>query len=79
LQDAQAALGLNPELAEGYFLLANVYEGQGQVPRALEALQRVADLAEKQGNDALVVVAKTRQGYLMQGGGAFAVRPAATP
>jgi tetratricopeptide (TPR) repeat protein len=67
--DAEAALDLNADAVMGYWILGGVYEAQGQIPEAVEALQQAADLAIAQGNDALYALIKFRLGVLMGGGG----------
>lgn len=64
--DAQAALELRPDYAEGYFLLAGVYESRGDAARAIDAFEKAAAYAEQKNNSALVVMAKYRMGMLMQ-------------
>lgn len=66
LADAEAALVLEPDHAEGYMLLANVYEAKGDIRAAIEAFEKTAELAEKANNSALIVLAKTRLGMLLQ-------------
>ena len=66
LADAEAALAIEPDLAEGYMLLANVYEARGDIRAAIEAFEKTAELAEKANNSALIVLAKTRLGMLLQ-------------
>jgi tetratricopeptide (TPR) repeat protein len=64
--DADAAVAADPEYAEAYLLLGNVYEARRDVPKAIEAFERTADLAGAQNNSALIVLAKTRLGMLLQ-------------
>lgn len=66
MADGEAALALEPDLAEGYMLLANVYEARGDIRAAMEAFEKTAELADKANNSALIVLAKTRLGMLMQ-------------
>jgi tetratricopeptide (TPR) repeat protein len=66
---AEAALVLNPESAQGYFILASSYEAQGQITEAVDALQQAAELAYAQGDDTLYVLIKLRLGTLMGGSG----------
>lgn len=64
--DAEAALAEQPDMAEAYFLLGGVYEARGDVPAAIAAFEKTAELAGNQNNSALIVMAKTREGMLMQ-------------
>jgi tetratricopeptide (TPR) repeat protein len=64
----EAALALNPESAQGYFILASSYEAQGQITAAVDALQQAAELAYAQGDDTLYVLIKLRLGALMGSG-----------
>jgi len=66
IAEAQAALASEPNAAEAYMLLANAYETRGEIAEAVQALQKVVELAEASGNGALVVTAKTRLGMLSQ-------------
>ena len=66
LADAQAATAAQPDMAEAYFLLGNVYDAQGATSEAVAAFSKAADLADKSNNAALVVMAKTRMGMLLQ-------------
>lgn len=66
LADGQDAVALNPDLAQAHLVLAGAYEVQGDARRALEELEITAQLAQKDGNDSLYVIAKTRQAMLMQ-------------
>jgi tetratricopeptide (TPR) repeat protein len=69
LADAKAALTQNPESTLGYLLIGSVYEAQGQIPEAMDALQQAADLALAQENDTLYALIKFRLGVLMGGSG----------
>lgn len=66
LADGQDAVALNPDLAQAHLVLAGAYEVRGDARRALEELEITAQLAQKDGNDSLYVIAKTRQAMLMQ-------------
>jgi len=68
LADGQAAVALNPDLAQAHLVLAGAYEVRGDTRRAMEELEITAQLAQKDGNDSLYVIAKTRQAMLMQSG-----------
>ncbi len=64
--DAIQSIEDDPDSVEAHFVLASVYEGRGDTPRAIEAFERTAALAEKDGNSAMVVMAKMRLGMLLQ-------------
>ena len=66
LADAEAAITVNPELAEAWFVLGGLFEARGDVAKAIVAFEKTAQLAEKADNPALLVTAKTRMGMLMQ-------------
>jgi len=66
--DAEAALALDPESTLGYWILGGVHEAQGQIQKAINALQQAADLASTQGNDTLYAMIKIRLGIMMGGG-----------
>ncbi|MDI7275775.1 MAG: tetratricopeptide repeat protein [Anaerolineae bacterium] len=74
--DAQASLAANPDLAESYFVLGGIYEARGNVGGAVVAFEKTAELAEKANNSALIVMAKTRLGMLLQA--APLIQPTAT-
>jgi tetratricopeptide (TPR) repeat protein len=63
-KDAQAILALEPESAEGWFLLAITSQALGNPAEAREAYERAADLARVQGNQALFVQARLNLGTL---------------
>lgn len=64
--DGEEAVAANPEYAEAYLLLGNIYEAQRDVGRAMAAFEKTAELASEANNSALIVLAKTRLGMLMQ-------------
>lgn len=64
--DAEAALAIEPDAAETYLLLGNVYESEGDVAQAMAAFEKTAELAGQANNSALIVLAKTRLGMLLQ-------------
>ena len=66
LADGQDAVALNPDLAQAHLVMAGAYEVRGDARRAMEELEITAQLAQKDGNDSLYVIAKTRQAMLMQ-------------
>lgn len=74
---AQRAVELDPEEAQGYFLLANVAELQGDTPRAIDMFEKTFELAEES-NPQLAVISRVRMGTLLQSANPFA-SPEATP
>ncbi len=78
IADGKAAVQENPNFAEAYFLLGNAYEAQGD---RLTAINMFSEAADKAGNSnpALVVLAKTRMGMLMQQAPMAQDTPAPTP
>jgi tetratricopeptide (TPR) repeat protein len=62
---ANAVLGINPESAPGYFLLANIADTRGERIHAIDLFEKVFELAEED-NPQLAVIAKVRMGQLMQ-------------
>ncbi len=60
----------DPESMRAYYIRAGAYEIQDDGENALADLERAADLAHEQGNEALYVLAKTRIGNLLQKMGA---------
>lgn len=67
--DAEKATGYDPESTMGYLVLGGAYEAQGQVPEAVDALQKAASLANAQGNNSLYALIQIRLGMLLQGSG----------
>ncbi len=74
--DGEAALAAKPDSAEAYLLLGGVYEGRGDIARAIDAFERAGDLAERAGNSALTVMARSRLAMLLQAAPAW---PGETP
>lgn len=76
IEDATRAIELNPNSAEAYYIRSTGYEGREELERAIEDLDKTAQLAEAAGNDTLFATARIRTGTLMQrvmgGGGATA-------
>lgn len=73
----QAALDagkLNPDEAQVYFMLGNVAEARGDIPKAIEMLDKTFELAEED-NVQLAVIAKVRLGNLLQSPAGFDVTP----
>ena len=65
IADGQEALTLEPEMAEAYFLLGNAFEAKGDRLEAIKNFELAANHADSK-NAALVVLAKTRMGMLLQ-------------
>ncbi len=61
----QAALALDSEFSQGYFLIANVAEAMGNPARAVEYFNLTADHAYDK-EPQMAVIARVRLGYLMQ-------------
>ncbi|MCC7353377.1 MAG: tetratricopeptide repeat protein [Anaerolineae bacterium] len=78
LADAEAVLVLDPDSAEGHFLLATALEGQGKVAEAIAAYQRASALAESR-SPQLAALARIRLGYLLQSGALPTMGPTPTP
>ncbi|RMF35826.1 MAG: hypothetical protein D6759_04320 [Chloroflexi bacterium] len=64
--DAEAALALTPDRPEALYLAARVAALRGEVDRAIEMLQRTADLAAAQDNAQLEALARTEMAFLLQ-------------
>lgn len=62
---ANAALALNPDEPQAFFLLGNIAEARGDFFAALEAFDRAATLAEAS-DPQLTVISKMRYGFLLQ-------------
>ena len=79
LADGQEAVRLDPNLARAHLVLAGAYEAKGNINAAMDELEATANLAHEQGNDSLYVIAKTREGMLLQRGlgGALSPQPTA--
>jgi tetratricopeptide (TPR) repeat protein len=76
-QDARWLIARPESEATGYMLLGGVEEARGRIPEAITAFERAGDLAARQGNSQLEVIAKTRLGILMQS--APMIEPTPTP
>lgn len=76
LEEARAAgreaLALDASDPQGYFLLGNVAEVEGDVPAAIELFEESYQLALESGANELAVIARIRMGTLLQ-------RPAGIP
>jgi tetratricopeptide (TPR) repeat protein len=66
IADATRALAINPNSAEAFYIRSSGYEGKDDIQRALDDLDRTAQLAEAAGNDTLFATARIRSGTLMQ-------------
>jgi Flp pilus assembly protein TadD len=64
--DALAAIELDPERPEGYFLQGSVAEAIGDLELALASFRRASELAESTGDPELYVIARLRMGAVMQ-------------
>jgi tetratricopeptide (TPR) repeat protein len=73
-QAALEAGRLAPDDAQVYFLLGNVAEARGDIPKAIEMLDKTFELAEND-NVQLAVIAKVRLGNLLQRPMGFDVTP----
>lgn len=75
LEDAQAAMNINPDSAEGYLLAGEAYENLGKSNEALDAYQKASSLAEAQNNASLEAFVRMRMAMLMQRLGAPVAQP----
>lgn len=64
--DLQAALGLKPDDAQSWYLLANVFEARGQLQDAVAALEKADEYASETDQAELTAMARFRMGILMQ-------------
>ena len=64
--DAQEAVELNPQLANGYVLMGRAHEQMGEHLEAIFAYEQAIDLAEEQGNYQLAGTTRINVGILMQ-------------
>jgi len=62
---AQRVIELDPDEAQGYFLLANVAELSGDYPEAIDMFEKTFQLAEDD-NPQLAVISRVRLGTLLQ-------------
>jgi tetratricopeptide (TPR) repeat protein len=65
---AEEAINLNPNFAEGWFLLGQVYDELGDIPQAFEAMNTASELALEQGNEQLYAIIRVNMGYLAPAG-----------
>ena len=73
--EAKAALALDPENAQAYFMLANVAEARGDAQAAIAFFEKTAALAES-ADPQLTVISKMRMGMLLQ---SMAINPSVQP
>jgi tetratricopeptide (TPR) repeat protein len=66
LSDANAALARDPENPQAEIILAGVYQAQGQLDAAVQALQRTADYADKRNLPQISATARYQLGMLLQ-------------
>jgi Flp pilus assembly protein TadD len=64
LELAQAAIDINPNFAEGWFLAGQAYDQLGDFQQALNNMNTAADLALEQDNPSLYAIIKVNIGYL---------------
>ncbi len=72
-QDAQAAINANSKSARGYYILASAQENAGDVQSAMKNYQAVINLADPVNDSSLIVEAKVKMGYILQGAGSLGV------
>lgn len=65
---AEEAIDINPDFAEGWFLMGQIYEQLNQIPQAFDAMNIAADLALEQGNEQLYAIIRVNMGYLAPAG-----------
>ncbi len=76
LQAAQGAIKANANSDRGYYLLGSAQEMAGDTTSAYDSYNKAIQLAEASGDSTVVVQAKIKMGYMIQGAGAY---PAGTP
>jgi tetratricopeptide (TPR) repeat protein len=64
--DAQKLIEINPESAEGYLYIGQVYEIKGAFSDAYKAYETASELAEKSDNAEMIATIKIRMGMLLQ-------------
>lgn len=74
---AEAALALEPQEAQAYFLLANIAETRGDILQAIDYYERTFEYAADD-NPQLAVISRVRLGTLLQSGSGFEI-PGTTP
>ncbi|HRJ43853.1 MAG: hypothetical protein KJZ86_08565 [Caldilineaceae bacterium] len=62
---ANTALAIDPDEAQAYFVLASLFESEGDVSGAIDAFEKAFELAAEN-NPQLAVIARVRMGMLMQ-------------
>lgn len=68
LEHAERAVQINPESAEAYLIRGGIRDSRGDREQALRDFERASDLAGAQGEAAILVLARTRMGMLLQQG-----------
>jgi tetratricopeptide (TPR) repeat protein len=66
IQDAEAAIELEPSSALGYFWLGAAYDDLGDIPAAQDAYNKASDLAGEQNRPEIVVMIRTRLANMLQ-------------
>jgi len=64
--DTQAVLAAEPKHAVAWYYLASVYEGQGKLELAVDALEKTSEYASESNQSELVALARYRMAMLMQ-------------
>jgi tetratricopeptide (TPR) repeat protein len=77
LADAEAVLAINPESAQGLFIAGACYETLGDITSALDAYEKAAAAAEKEGDFTMVATIRMRTASLLDSGPI--IEPTATP
>ena len=82
--DVQAVLATDTDNPVAYYYLGSIYEGQGKIEDAIDALQKASEYASESNQSELVALARYRMAMLMQTAGMGGLRgemptPTATP
>jgi tetratricopeptide (TPR) repeat protein len=64
--EIEKALAMNPDSAQAHFVRGGIYEAQNETSLALADFELASNLAQKSGEDALYVLARTRMAMLLQ-------------
>jgi cytochrome c-type biogenesis protein CcmH/NrfG len=75
--DLDAALAIDPEEPRAYLYLGGLYEMQGQIVKAIEALERASELSDKRDMPQLTAVSRYRLAMLYQQAQSIIAQPAA--
>ncbi len=73
---AQEAIQVNPNSYKGYYLLGSAQELEGNTTAAYDSYNKAVQMAEAQGDSTVVVQAKIKMGYMLQGANPY---PVGTP